>query len=327
MNSYGEQKERFSIDGLVGTVLVHLVLLLCLFFFGLSTMTPPDQIQGILVNFGDSQQGSGDVQPVSAEANTAQQQQELAENQPSASSSEAAKKQTPKPIVDNKIATTDDKEAPPLPVAERKKKKDNKKVEKNKNKKDKSKKKDKKSPKDNKKKDNKKNNKDKPASSKSDAEKKDKAKPKQKEEPKPTVDPKALFPGSKTSNNSSQGNSSNSQEDFGSRMGKVDISDNSGDKSPGLGKKGVGFDLAGRRLLDIPNITDASQEVGRVVIKIKVDKNGNVIDAQYTGAGSTTSSGILKNKALAAARKAKFNSEINAAELQQGTLTFNFTVK
>ncbi len=102
---------------------------------------------------------------------------------------------------------------------------------------------------------------------------------------------------------------------------------NDGNSSTGLGDSGIGYDLAGRKMIKSPDISDASQKVGKVAVKIRVDRNGNVISAQYTAKGSTTTDAYLIRKAEQAALKAKFNSNFNAKEVQFGTITFTFKVQ
>lgn len=308
----GEEK-ALSKDGVIATTLVHLILLLLFFFFGLTAPWPKQEEQGILINFGTMEQGSGEVQPVAETVPQPKTQESV--SSPSAASASKTSRQKPKPIIDNKVVTTKNKKAPALPVKEPVKKKDTKKVEKAPKKvatKDQPKKK---QPEKQPKKDVKKAKE--PVKTKKDVKKATEPVKKKK----PTVDENALFPGSKKNSSKGQGNT-NKDGDLGNKMGKVDISDNKGNKSPGLGKSGVGFDLSGRRLMSIPPVRDNSQEIGTVVIKIKVDKSGKVIDAQYTSAGSTNPT--LRNKALAAARKAKFNPVVDGPAIQSGTMTFNF---
>lgn len=49
-------------QGLIGTVIVHLILLFIFLFFGLTKLIPPPDT-GINLNFGTTDQGMGDVQP------------------------------------------------------------------------------------------------------------------------------------------------------------------------------------------------------------------------------------------------------------------------
>ena len=69
----------------------------------------------------------------------------------------------------------------------------------------------------------------------------------------------------------------------------------------------------------------AVNEEGTVVVNIKVDPKGNVIDARI-GRGTTTPNTNLRNEALRAARQTKF-TEIDAVNNQEGTITYKFKLK
>lgn len=56
-----EKKNKWS--GILGTIGFHLVLLLILILFRFSTPIPLPEEQGILINFGTSDEGTGEVQP------------------------------------------------------------------------------------------------------------------------------------------------------------------------------------------------------------------------------------------------------------------------
>ena len=297
-NYYEDNEPKISAEGAIGTTVVHLLLLLLMLFFGMNAAIKEPQEQGILINFGTSDEGSGTVQPVSEE--TASTFTEATSEE--SSSAQQPKTQLPNPVIENEAQTSPDDQAPALPVDDRKKNKQTQEVTNNKTKE---------TPKDDNKPKNTKNQENTP----------------QNTNPKPNVDPKALFPGTNSNNATGQGNQNNDHSDLGSIMGKVDISDNKGTESPGMGNAGVGVSLSGRRLLDIPPIQDTSQETGVVVIRIKVDRTGKVIDAQFQSSGSTTTSSTLKNKALSAAKQARFNETLSGVEIQSGTLTFRFKVK
>ena len=87
----------------------------------------------------------------------------------------------------------------------------------------------------------------------------------------------------------------------------------------------VGGNLSGRKVLSQPMISDDSQETGNVVVKVCVDKTGHVVSAIYTQNGSTTSDPNLKAKAIAAAKKFKFDQ--GELEEQCGTITIEFKVR
>jgi len=94
------------------------------------------------------------------------------------------------------------------------------------------------------------------------------------------------------------------------------------------GTGGIGsYDLGGRSLgsggLVQPRYT--VNDYGTVVVTIKVDPGGNVIDA-VIGKGTDTPNATLRNEALRAARNTKFNA-INSSNNQQGTITYRFNLK
>ncbi|MCX7728337.1 MAG: hypothetical protein N2203_02590 [Bacteroidia bacterium] len=92
------------------------------------------------------------------------------------------------------------------------------------------------------------------------------------------------------------------------------------------GKAPFGFDLKGRSLLFHPPLPSDTKEEGIVVVDIKVDKSGNVIDAEPNGRGTTTTSPILKAKARQFALQLKFSTHSQFEE-QKGSITIIFSFK
>lgn len=94
-------------------------------------------------------------------------------------------------------------------------------------------------------------------------------------------------------------------------------------KGPGFGGK-IGIDLKGRAVVKPPLLPKDTKEEGKVVVEITVDSEGNVIEANPNGRGTTTSSALLKAKAKQAALATKFNIE-GKFEEQKGTITIIFS--
>ena len=154
-----------------------------------------------------------------------------------------------------------------------------------------------------------------------------------------TVNAAALYHGSNPNNSTSQGTGTGPGDQGspdGDPNGKYNGSpgnggggttpgDNSG--PGGTGRGGVSFSLAGRRIMQLPSINDHSQETGKVVVDITVDKNGVVQSAIPGGRGSTTTSAYLFKLATDAARKTKFTVSPDKADIQKGTITFIFKVQ
>lgn len=87
----------------------------------------------------------------------------------------------------------------------------------------------------------------------------------------------------------------------------------------------VGGGLSNRGVLYEPDVKDSSQKTGRVVVSVCVDQTGNVISANYTQRGSTTTDSELRALAERSARKFKFSQA--DIDKQCGTITIDFKVQ
>lgn len=86
--------------------------------------------------------------------------------------------------------------------------------------------------------------------------------------------------------------------------------------------------LKGRKVVgSLPKPTYTVQESGIVVVSIWVDQYGTVQKAQAGATGTTASSSKLLQAAREAAMKAHFNTSADAPALQEGTITYIFTLK
>lgn len=93
---------------------------------------------------------------------------------------------------------------------------------------------------------------------------------------------------------------------------------------PGFGGGKIGVDMKGRAIVKPPKLPSDTKEEGKVVVEITVDSEGNVIEANPNGRGTTTSSPLLKAKAKQAAMATKFNVD-GKFEEQKGTITIIFS--
>jgi len=139
------------------------------------------------------------------------------------------------------------------------------------------------------------------------------------EEPRPTVDPRALFPGADERSTTSQSQGTTGQP--GSQGSPTGAPGGSGD---GVGQGGVRYDLTGRRPIELPIPTNTTQQGGRVAVSITVDRQGRVTQATAVLTGSTTTNTVLWRLAEEAAKKARFNENLDASPEQRGTITYNF---
>jgi outer membrane biosynthesis protein TonB len=87
----------------------------------------------------------------------------------------------------------------------------------------------------------------------------------------------------------------------------------------------IGGGLTNRGVVHEPRIRDNTQKTGKVAINICVDSDGNVIKAEYTQKGSTTTDSHLKKIAEEGVKKYKF-SKSNVKE-QCGSIIIDFEVE
>lgn len=292
--SWEEQEKKNQKRGAITTVIVHAVLLILFIFLGLTSAFPPPT-EGILINFGTMETGR-----------TAEPSKVIEQVEEVAPEKEVTPPPTPvhEEVAKEEVITQDVVEAPaikeetepeiipevePEEVVEKVKEVT-------------------------------------PVKEEAKEPVKEVIEEPVKEEP--VVDPKALFTGKKADENDpSDEGITDKKGDQGVETGDPSSGNYKGDMSFGLGNSGVGWDLTGRDLLSIPPIQDKSQETGTVAIRIKVDRNGKIVFAQYTSKGSTTTDAYLISLAEKAAREATFNADRNAPEEQFGTITFTFKLK
>ncbi|MGI9550216.1 MAG: cell envelope integrity protein TolA [Aurantibacter sp.] len=94
--------------------------------------------------------------------------------------------------------------------------------------------------------------------------------------------------------------------------------------SPGSGSGTGGYGLNGRSLVSRGKVPQECNEAGRVVVKIVVDRNGNVINATPGVKGTTNNSPCLLEPAKKTAFKHKWNLDSNAPSQQIGFVVVNF---
>jgi hypothetical protein len=124
-------------------------------------------------------------------------------------------------------------------------------------------------------------------------------------------------------------------DSFGGGKGKTDKPGNQGDpngdpdakKLEGIstGSGMVGGGLGDRGVLFEPKISDNSQKTGTVVVRVCVDRNGDVVSADYTQKGSTTADSELRQIAISSSKKFRFSK--SSVDKQCGTITIDFKVR
>ncbi len=279
--------------GTVGTVIFHIILIAILFAAGF-TSTPPQAEEGLLVNFGTDDFGSGMIEPSQA-----------------AYQDPATSVPVPQPVVtspEKAINTQDyDKEAPEIkkvtqtdPEAE-KKRADELEAERIKQ-----------------------------AELEAERirlEQEELERKKKEEEERRTQEildkTKNLLTAGKNTGTTSTGEGAKTGTgNQGVTTGNVDATMRG--VGSGQGIDGTSWSLAGRSALELPKAKYDIQEEGTVVVTITVDPTGRVVDAVPGAKGSTTINEYLLKTAKEAALLAKFDPKPDAALLQKGTITYFF---
>ncbi len=138
----------------------------------------------------------------------------------------------------------------------------------------------------------------------------------------PVVNQRALYPGksNKTATGGNEGITGKPGD-----QGKPDGTPGSPNYDGGGGKgNGISFDLGGRGARSLPKPTYNSPEQGKIVVTIKVNREGQVTYASAGAKGTTISEINLRHQAESAARKTLFAPDAKAPEEQRGTITYVF---
>lgn len=276
-----EKNNRFK--GVVGTIGFHLLALLAILYFAMSTPLPLPGEEGVEVNLGSSDQGMGYVQEQSPPP---VQQPPPALPPPQTD---------PEPEPEEDLITQDVEDTPAIEEEDVEEKDEEKQEE--------------------------------VPSAESQVPNEEvvqeaEAEPEPQPEP-PKVNERALYKG----NSNTDGDGSNQGEtgepgDQGQPNGTIDATNYEG--SGGLGDEGVGYDLGGRGAKHLPKPAYDSEEQGKVVVDIKVDRNGKVVSAIAGAKGTTISDLRLRRLAEEAALRSVFSPDPNAPVRQKGTITYNF---
>ncbi len=251
-------QEKNSRTGVIGTILFHLLLLLLFIQFGMTYQDPPEEnAGGMVINFGTTDEGMGDIQPSSTENTTTSENTTTRETT------------TPSSAQENALTTTEES------------------VEMN-------------------------------ASQNATTTTNQNTTTQQTEQ---TVDENlsnALNALNNPNNNSTGDGNTGTPGDQGDENGDPNSSNYTGG---GTGN-GVDFSLAGRSMVKVKKPNNPTQEDGKVVVEIVVDKNGKVIRATPGARGSSTTNPTLYKISKEAALEARFNVKADAPAEQKGTMTF-----
>ena len=287
-----------KVQGFIGTILVHTIAIALLLLISLSASLPEMENEGLLINFGNSQDGFGSSEPMVNYNNA------VVISLPAETRAQKAN--------DKKILTQEFEDAPAIEVKKKTKDKEIKKktvpVKEESIVKKETKVK------------------------KETQETKETVTSKPIEEIKqPVVNKKALFPGKATEGGTTGEGITGKEGNQGSLEGSPDSDNRTGGATGGNGTgegegkgKGVSFNLGGRKSVILPKPDYLKQKQGNVVVTVTVDKLGNVTKAVPGAKGTTTLDEDLHKAAVKAALKAKFDVSPNAPAYQTGTITYIF---
>lgn len=277
-------KKKDKIRASTGAIIFHLILLLALIFLGLSTPLPLPEEEGVEVNLGFSELGSGYNQ-----AQTPQQEVRPPAPQPQQESSSSDEEELVEDI------TNDAPNIQEKPAEEPKKQEE---------------------PKEEVKEDQE------IVEEKTDEIVNETPKEVEPEpDPEPVVDPRLLYTGKKDTQGESAEGNDNQAGDKGKETG-----DPNSQGYDGLGGQGNGisYNLGNREAKSLPKPAYNSDDQGKVVVSIWVNKMGQVTRAEVQQKGTNVTDINLRKMAKEAALKAKFTADSDAAEIQKGSITYNF---
>ncbi|MBK0380774.1 energy transducer TonB [Mucilaginibacter segetis] len=143
-----------------------------------------------------------------------------------------------------------------------------------------------------------------------------------KKEAKPTVNQNALYKGSANKGTGEGDGTGNKPGNQGKPTGTTLTNNYNGTGSG----NGGDLNLSQRNFVRKPDVKDDHRRTGKVVVDIRVDRDGNVIYARAGARGTTITDADLLNKCEEAVKNSKLNSLDNAPDTQIGTVVFVFKV-
>lgn len=309
--------------GIIGSVFFHLIVLAILFWLGFFTPLPLPGEEGILVNFGNSDNGLGLEEPA-PRLNTPPviEKEEEETPQPAVTT---PPKVTPPEKTENKekVLTQDFEESAAIAAAEKKKKDEVDRIKR-----------------ENAEKERKRLEEiEKQRQAELEKQRLAEAEHKKKEEEARKIAEinsrtKGAFERSGTGAGGAGTGSGQSQGITypGGNQGVATGDPNASIYGPGgsgSGNQGTGpsYDLAGRSARSLPKPNYPGNEEGVVVVQVTVDKYGNVTKAEAGFRGSNSMNQELLAAAQKAALQAKFNTDNNAPAFQVGTITYKFSLE
>lgn len=312
-------------NGLIGTIVTHGIILALLLLFGFFTPLPLPGEEGILVNFGDSENGLGAEEP--APGNTAPEKNQEETHAPATVAPPKPQKQVAPATLKEELVTQNMEKTVALPSTKKKKvveKKPEPDPEKEKILREQ------------------KRQEELDRKQKAEEERIRQAeieRKKKEEEQRLAIAAAEQRKASEINNmaknafggagKGAEGSKSTSQgvTYSGGNQGSTQGTVGAPKYGPGGGiGNGVSFSLGGRNALSLPKPYYPGNEEGVVVVQVTVNQNGAVTKAEPGFKGSNTADPELISAAKKAALQAKFNVDKNAPAFQVGTITYRFVL-
>ncbi|MBR4157114.1 MAG: energy transducer TonB [Bacteroidales bacterium] len=142
-------------------------------------------------------------------------------------------------------------------------------------------------------------------------------------EEKPVVNQRAMFQAPKNNNTTTSEGDTKGEGIKGNPNGLKDIERYEGNGGSG---GGPAYDLGGRGAKSIASPSKEFSEQGTIVVDIKVDRDGRVVEASI-GKGTDIVDSSMRESALRAAKNSIFNKDENAPEIQSGTITYTYIIR
>lgn len=103
----------------------------------------------------------------------------------------------------------------------------------------------------------------------------------------------------------------------------TDVLEETSEQAGRLRNSSISYSLRGRNAIHIPNPIYTCDRAGKIVVNIRVDAEGRVLETSINKASSTSTNQCLTEKAMEYAAGARF-SKLVSRENQPGTITFLF---
>ncbi|MBO0321635.1 energy transducer TonB [Muricauda sp. CAU 1633] len=275
------------------TTLLLSVLLLLLFYIGLTYLDPPIE-NGIAVNFGTMDFGSGEVQPKERVRSEPQKvEPQPVEQVEQVEPQEEVVQEEPEPV--EKVLTSDNEESIRIKQQQEAKRKADEAAKKAKE-----------------------------EAERIEREKREAEEKKRQEQEAKKKNLDALIGGIGQSDGTATGSEGDDDKagDKGQPDGNPYATSYYG--APGSGSGGGGYGLNGRSLVNSGKVRQDCNEEGRVVVRITVDRSGKVIKAEPGVKGTTNTAPCLLDPARKTALSHRWNTDSNAPTQQIGFVVVNF---